>query len=446
MRYFICASLLGILFLPAFTMAQQGDEDPFNTPPKPDIRKERYASLRRPHTSGIIVQLENSPMQDLTSLGSSEDRRDSIIVQMLNALLAEDDQVVKTIAKLLDLSEQKIKVVPLAYWDSPEWLAWVRKALNAPEGKLPERPEGKLLVSAYFFQRAPIGSSQYQLILEFSQPIDHPRDIAEAIAAELVQKLPNFSQRFFHLFLDKQLKLSRAECDELERRLKQVQNSIIEIDDTVSQNLSAETLADLRRQLLASQLSLHAIKARESATQSQIKIATDRFEKNSETSEITSALQQLVELRSLEVMHLKQANMKKSDAVTRGEIDQASARVVEAKIQLLTAQAKKRTGAENEQVKELNNQLTKLAIDRVETEAKLEFLNHEILKTDKELRESRIAEIQLATLEAERKSLQSEYDLCQKRSRALEKMRDSIKPVHMSIVETGLLRPQDLVR
>ena len=431
MRNPACLSILCLLFLPSLAMAQfeggglpgrGGDEDP---------KESRYASLRRPHNGFVVVQLEIDPLiSDLPGLGNRKER-DLIVTQMLNALLVQDDQVIKTIAKLLEAPEEMIKVVPHSYWDSPEWLAWVRKAVNAPDGKIPERPEGKLLVSSYFSHSDP---NQYLLVVEFSTQMDRPRDIAEAIAAELVQKLPSFSQRFLNDLLDKQLIRSGEERNELGSRLQHVQKSIIEKGGMVSQKLSAETLADLRRQLLATQLSLHAIKARESATQSQIKIATDRFEKDSETSEITSALQQLVELRSLEVVHLKQANMKKSDAVTQSEIDQASARAVEAKIQLLTAKAKKQTGAENEQVKELNNQLTKLAIDRVEIEAKLEFLKDEILMADKELRESRKAEIQLATLEAELKSLQSEYDLCQKRSRALEKMRDTIKPVHMSML------------
>jgi hypothetical protein len=422
MRNLACRSITFLLFLPSLAMAQFGGDDP---------KENRYASFRRPHSGFVVVQLENdAPISELPGFGNRKER-DLMVTQMLNALLGEDDQVVKTIAKLLEASEQMIKVVPHSYWDSPEWLAWVRKAVNAPDDKIPERPEGKLLVSTYFSNSAP---NQYSLVIEFSQQIDRPRDIAEAIAAELVQKFPSFSQKFLNSLVEKQLQHSVDDRERLNIQLKKVQYSIIEIGGTASQKILAETLADLRRQLLAAKLSLQAIDARESETQSQIKAATERVVKDSDSDEISAELEKLVDLRNAELQRLNDANREAPGAVSRGDIERAAARVVEARIQLLSAAAKKQSGQGSEQVIELNHQLAKLAIDRAETHAKLRFLASEIQSADKEMTESRNVEIRLTTLETELKGLRSEYDFCQKQLRALEKTRD-VKAVHISIMK-----------
>jgi hypothetical protein len=142
----------------------------------------------------------------------------------------------------------------------------------------------------------------------------------------------------------------------------------------------ADHLADLQRQILAIALSLAGMDAKQQEIDRQKAMAEERLKdqasraaKEAASNETVDAIKQLVALREKNVERLRELN-KSGMATAQSEIDDATAKVLETKIQLFALQGKKQLPVQNEQLETLQSELTRLAIDRAEQKAKLEFL------------------------------------------------------------------------
>ncbi len=143
----------------------------------------------------------------------------------------------------------------------------------------------------------------------------------------------------------------------------------------------ADHVAELQRQQLTLKLSLVGMDAKQQEILHQLAEARTALEQRAEESskaaasdEMVDTLKQLMALRAKHVDLLVNANKKAPGSVAQGEIDEANEHVLDAKIQMLSHLAKKQPQMNSDQLDSLKNELTRLAIDRSEAHAKLEFL------------------------------------------------------------------------
>src|SRR5262249_50990022 len=110
----------------------------------------------------------------------------------------------------------------------------------------------------------------------------------------------------------------------------------------------------------------------------RMKEAAEQAATTLDSDPMISTLKELAALRNRHVEALIAANKAGLNAVSAADIDDAKAKVLEAKIQLLSLESKRHPTISSEQLDSLRNEQTRLAIDRSETQARLEYLEKEI--------------------------------------------------------------------
>jgi hypothetical protein len=224
------------------------------------------------------------------------------------------------------------------------------------------------------------------LTIRFSHPIDQEasRSIMKRYAELVAPEAKKLSQQFFTEHFEtamaevKKTKESAVEKVgqlETERRNLQLRSY-----EELPYEKVADHLADLQRQQLTLKLSLVGMDAKKSEIEKQLKIAelrlkdqAERTAKQTASNETVDALKQLVALREKNADRVKELNQA-GIVATQSEVDEAATRVLETKIQLFAALDKKQAPAHNEPLDNLQAELTRLAIDRSEQQARLEYL------------------------------------------------------------------------
>jgi hypothetical protein len=199
----------------------------------------------------------------------------------------------------------------------------------------------------------------------------------------------------------------------------------------------ADHLADLQRQQLALKLSLVGMEAKQKEIEKQREFAHLRLQdqaaeasKIAASDEMIATLKQLVALREKNVDRLKEAN--RAATVSASDVDEATACALEAKIQLLSLLGKKQPQVNSEQLDSLQSELTRLAIDRSESQAKFEFL--EKIRAEVQERIARRADLDQAikrideALPAEKNKLRA----AEARVKELEDAKAAFRPIDLT--------------
>jgi hypothetical protein len=221
--------------------------------------------------------------------------------------------------------------------------------------------------------------------IDFKRAID--RDQFDKIKKKYLQSIAGdvkeFSQKYFDETYEKAHALAETRKDEEANACANLSNDFRNLQLQSYAELPyekvADHLADLQRQQLTIKLSLAGMDARKKAIQDQINIAQKRMaiaaeeaKKNNDSNSLLRGLHELVDLRMKQAKIVRQQN--ESGVATPAEAAETDAKVLEAKIQLYTEEAKSKPQVNSEQLDSLSNELTRLEIDRSEAEARLKFL------------------------------------------------------------------------
>ena len=333
---------------------------------KPGIAQDDRISIQR--------MFENGYGGVLRALGKSSTKSGQDLVEKLVDVATDGDALVKAAAEATKASPETITYVPYAKWTG-ETLS------SLPKGR---RAVTVSVTGAY---------GRDTIVLEYTLKL-YPEN--PATAPGILSKL---NERFTHLIAPTMKKTSKELFDELyasafsevAKANESAESTVVRLEDQrkdlqlrsydeLPYEKVADHLADLQRQVLALQLSLAGMDAKDSEIKKQLAILNERLHdradqaaKEAASSETLDALKQLVALREKNVDRLKELN-KAGLAAPQGEIDEATARVLETKIQLFALQGKRQSPPHSDQLDNLEAERTRLAIDRTEQKAKLEFL------------------------------------------------------------------------
>ena len=142
----------------------------------------------------------------------------------------------------------------------------------------------------------------------------------------------------------------------------------------------AERLADLSKQELSNRLSLDVMVARRNAIQEQIeKVKTQADAKVAENQSLRT-LKRIVELRKSRFENLKQ--QKSQGVVPQADVDKAEEEMLAAMVEVDRAAAAQQKDASQSRLDQLSAELSKLAVDQAEAEARNHFLANAVHESE----------------------------------------------------------------
>jgi hypothetical protein len=234
--------------------------------------------------------------------------------------------------------------------------------------------------------RFPLSNSSKDQIGQFEKARSN---FTHRLKENIAKALPNFSKDYL-------TKLLAENREGLEKTLQQAKD---EATDAQKQLLAStgmpaekisEQLAEISRQQIAAKLSLVGMDAREKAIADQIAKTQAKMQQQTDSDETIKNLEQLLQLRTERLENLKKMSDLKVAPAT--DVQSAEADVLSAKIELDKTRAAFRRANGGEQLDAWNNELSHIAIDRAETEARLKYLSQVSSQTEQQLRDRRDAE------------------------------------------------------
>ncbi|HZZ27216.1 MAG TPA: hypothetical protein VFE46_04345 [Pirellulales bacterium] len=215
------------------------------------------------------------------------------------------------------------------------------------------------------------------------------RSLRQDIVENLSKVLPDFSAAY----ITKQLAERR---ENLQKELQALQNHVASAHDVLDHNVGmpsekfSEQLAEISRQQITVKLSLVGMEAREQAIAKEIAQTQQKMFEKTASDDTVKNLEHLLQLRTERLERLKK--MRDTGAVPATDEQTAEADVLTAKIELDKSRAALKRANGGEQLDAWNNELSHIAIDRAETEARLKFLAQAGDETTQQLRDRRYAE------------------------------------------------------
>ncbi|HTQ38134.1 MAG TPA: hypothetical protein VMJ32_03850 [Pirellulales bacterium] len=263
------------------------------------------------------------------------------------------------------------------------------------------------------------------------------RQLREKISRRIIEKvaaaLPDFSRDYIAKRLSDSQQQLEQQLTKIRDQESRAQNDVIRSSGMPSEKYS-EQLAEISRQQIAAKLSLVGMDARQKAIDNEMAKTQIKMHDSADSDDTLKSLERLLELRTERLETLKK--MRDSGVAPTADMQAAEADVLSSKIELdKTRSALKRANG-GEQLDAWNNELSRLAIDRAETEARLKFLGDVSAETEQQLRARRDAEKQAE--EAQPKLAEAE-----KRIEELSKQLEEVKKSQESIEPLRVLLPDD---
>jgi hypothetical protein len=209
--------------------------------------------------------------------------------------------------------------------------------------------------------------------------------IKRTIAGSIVKELPDFSREFQKNHFQAQIVAAQKELAALTSEAAEA-DAWVHREDPMPIEKTAEQLAETSRQLISTQLALAGMKAREQAIREAILATSQKMDAASDDRTVKN-LEQLHKLRADRLERLKQLTA--TGAASQDDVQKAEADVLAAEIDTDKTRSAVKRAAGGERLEALNNELSRLAIDRAENEARLDFLRKMMDETSAQLRERR---------------------------------------------------------
>jgi len=254
--------------------------------------------------------------------------------------------------------------------------------------------------------------------------------VSREIAQKTIELFPDFSRDY----IKKQLKENEAEFD---KQFREADQTLSGLRDQVAHytglpaEKAAEQLAEISRQQIAVQLSLVGMEAREKAIAGEIDKYKEQVEAKVTRDETLSNLQRLLKLRLDQLERLKQIDTKAKGVVSQEDIQKGEADVLAVKIDLDKTRAALNRSAGGEQLDAFTAELSRLAIDRAETQARRDWLEKLSIETSRNLTERREAEHRLDSLKPKLAKAELDREDYQTRLQQVRYNLENIQPLHL---------------
>jgi hypothetical protein len=335
-------------------------------------------------------------------------------------------------AEVLKVPKDKIALVPRIYWLEPKWLDWARKANESrksqPNYEPKTGPDDKIPVEVDVLG---LGNGQvvvhlgpWNLAGDDAALIDR---IAQRVVVEMVRNSEEQTRSFFrerevktYDRLKNRLRDLDDETDKLARQLRDSEGLLL------SQSQLSERLADLQRQVLATNLSIDVLKARKDATSEEFEKLKLQSQAKAAENETLHTLKRIVELRKARFDRVKALNSQ--GVAPREEADKAEEEMLSAMVDLDRATAAAQKSESQTQLDALAADLSKIAVDRAEAEARVKFLLDAREETATELNRRRDADLAASRLRAQLKDKEGRRAELQQQLNAAEDRLNSPSP------------------
>ena len=313
-------------------------------------------------------------------------------------------------AEVLKVPEDKILIVPHVYWHEPQWLDWARKANETrktnPNYRPKAGPDDKIPLHVKIGSEGVYESVRVELgpwnLAEHEMPgqKDATDEIAERLAMRMVRNSQERTRDFFRQRFVEEINRLQSGIKDLDKETEQLSNERRNSEGTLlSQPQLSERLADLERQVLATNLSLDVLKARRQATSEELDKLTARAQAKAAENETLHTLKRIVELRKARFDRLKQ--MVAQGLSSREDTDRSEEEMLSAMVDLDRATVAAQKSESQSQLDALAADLSKIAIDRAEAEARLTFLEKACKETAKDLDRRRDADLAASRIQAQ---------------------------------------------
>jgi len=335
----------------------------------------------------------------------------------LHYLLKTSDPI-KTAAEILKVPEDKIVLVPEIYWNEPKWLDWASKADEqrksqtnyrpkvGPDDRIPLQIDVVDRGGVETFHGDTVGRWQVDVTLGPSNLAGHNGELTVDIARRLVVKMVrNCDDRTREFFREQRLGVVdrlRARIKDLDKNADVISGEIRKTEGLLLSQLQlSERLADLQRQVLSANLTLDILKARRQATSEELDKLKQQAQAKAADNETLRTLKRIVELRKARFDRLKAMNAQ--NLASREDADKAEEEMLSAMVDLDRATAAAQKSESQSQLDALAADLSKIAIDRAEAEARLRFLDNACGATEGQLKDRRDADLAASRLQAQLK-------------------------------------------
>ena len=254
--------------------------------------------------------------------------------------------------------------------------------------------------------------------------------LARAIEEKTIAALPDFSRGY----IKKQLTDRQSD---LEKELSQAIDAINQLRTEIARDTglpaekAAEQLAEISRQQIAAELALVGMEAREKAIAREIEKCRARMDDSEAKDETVSTLQRLLKLRMDRLDREKQLHQ--TGVSTEQDVRTAEADVLTAKIDLDKTRAALKRAAGGEQLDAFTAELSRLAIDRAETQARRDWLEKLSKETSLSLTERREAERRLESLRPKLAKAEHNREDYQTQLEEIRKSLENIQPIHVTL-------------
>jgi hypothetical protein len=265
-------------------------------------------------------------------------------------------------------------------------------------------------------------------------------EIARRTLEQIAPLVRDLSRKALTEVLQPALESAEKSLVDGHRSIQSLRNRLNEL--STNHELPAEKLidrlADLQQQRMNALLALDGMDARQKAIEEQIALTKARIDhdaqaaqQNGATAEMIATLKDLVKLRTANLDRLNQ--LRQSGVAPQSEFDDASAKLLEAKIQLLSLQSSKEKNVGGEQINALTNELTKIAIDRAEMHARSDSLSNMTAETKKQLADRTQVDQVIKSIEPELATKTKEVGEIEPRVERLKAAVDNFEPLDIAI-------------
>ena len=319
----------------------------------------------------------STPLSDLDVLGHLFFEHPELISNPLKECFPDSVKKVdlEVLSGVVDSSKKKPLPDPLPPGEVPVWVNMSR---------LPPNNELRWEIST---NNVPIPSN-----IPLPDAAALIRKLKRQIETNVAKALPDFSRDYIKKYLvrvqesvTKELEQQRNEADVLRQKIGHLTG--------IPTDKVADELAEISRQEVAAELSLVGMDARESAIHDQMaKIASQMDQKNN-NDETLENLQRLLKLRIERFDNLKKQQA--AGVITVEELQGAESEMLAAKIDLEKTRNSVKHANGGDQLDALTAELSRLAIDRAETQARRDYLKKKDDSVEHSLQERREAERQL---------------------------------------------------
>jgi hypothetical protein len=375
--------------------------------------------------SSLSSNRDNSAMGG-RRLGGPSNR----ILEKLMAALVDGDALTKATADVLGEPKASVIYVPFDEWRI----------------KTPDRQEGKTFVTvATMSQTSGGGWSELGLTIRFDHRLDASK--AKSIVPRYVELIaPNvkkLSERLFTENFEPAMEEAKKTLEAADAKVNQFdgerRNLQLRSYEELPYEKVADHLADLQRQQLSLKLSIVGMDAKKNELEKQIDRAQVKLkereldaQQDSGAKEIIDTLNEIVSLKQKKLASLAEIAKKAPGTVAQSDIDDANAILLETKLRLLSAQSRKPVPASTEQLDALQSELTRLAIDRSEQQARLEYLEKMRAEVQDRIANRASLDRDIKRIDEQLPAATTALRRAEARVRELENTKASFKPIDLT--------------